>query len=192
METIDIEEEEEKVEIVRIPMSEARFLKWNPEDGFLYEFDNGFAESTHPAKQEETYIFANMADKFMQTNAFQQRGRLFAETRCWTSETQMRIPDVSFYTQTQIQSMAQKIKTVPSFVVEMISESDQAYRIEKKLREYFAAGVKTVWHIFPLLRMVRTFTSIKNEQTFTDNEEVFNAAPAVPDLQMSVEELFRV
>ena len=32
------------VSIIRIPMSKTAFLNWNPDDGFLYEYDNGFAE----------------------------------------------------------------------------------------------------------------------------------------------------
>ena len=34
----------EDVSIIRIPMSKTAFLNWNPDDGSLYEYDNGFAE----------------------------------------------------------------------------------------------------------------------------------------------------
>lgn len=48
--------EPEEVDDVRIPMSKETFLNWNPDDGFLYEYDNGFAEQTTGMKKEERYI----------------------------------------------------------------------------------------------------------------------------------------
>ena len=41
----------------------------------------------------------------------------------------------------------------------------------------------------PALRMVRVFTSVKSNTTHFETDS-FSAAPAVPDLQMMVDELF--
>ena len=78
---------------------------------------------------------------------------------------------------------------VPAFAVEIISPSDKADKIETKVIEYLNAGVQVIWHVFPALRMVRVFTSVKNSISHFETD-TFDAAPAVPDLTMTVNELF--
>ena len=41
---------------VRVSMTREQFLEWNPDEGFLYEYDNGFAVQTTGRKKEERYI----------------------------------------------------------------------------------------------------------------------------------------
>lgn len=59
--------EQEEVDDVRIPMSKEAFLNWNSDDGFLYEYANGFAEQTSGTKNNERYIISNIQDKFSTT-----------------------------------------------------------------------------------------------------------------------------
>ena len=48
---------------------------------------------------------------------------------------------------------------IPQCVAEVISESDNINRVEGKLDEYFSAGVKIVWHIFPVSKKVYVYTA---------------------------------
>ena len=51
------------------------------------------------------------------------------------------------------------------------------------------AGVRVIWHVFPALRMVRVFTSVKSITTHFEIDTFYDA-PVVPDLRMTVNELF--
>lgn len=181
--------EQEEVDDVRIPMSKAAFINWNPDDGFLYEYDNGFAEQTSGMKNKEFYIISNIQDKFATTSAFLERSKLFEEADIWVTEVQKRIPDMALLTRQQVLDGADDENPIPAFVVELISPTDKADKIETKVIEYFSAGVQVIWHVFPALRMVRVFTSVKNSISHFETDS-FDAAPAVPDLQMTVNELF--
>lgn len=181
--------EQEDVDDVRIPMSKAAFINWNPDDGFLYEYDNGFAEQTSGMENKELLIISNIQDKFSTTNAHAERTKPYEEADMWVSGTQKRIPDIALFARQQILDGANDGNPIPAFVVELISPSDKADKIETKVIEYFRSGVQVIWHVFPALRMVRVFTSVKNSITHFESD-MFDAAPAVPDLTMTVDELF--
>lgn len=174
--------------VAGIPMSKQRFLNWNPDDGFLYEFADGLAIPTDAMKNVERPIIQKILRKFTQTLAYQQMGEILPETKCWLTDERMRIPDAAFFTSSQIQESADDQHPVPTFVIEIISPSDKVKPVEQKILEYFNAGVQVVWHIHPALRMVRVFTSTRQNMTFFEND-AFNAAPAIPDLQLMVNEL---
>ena len=169
-------------------MSKETFLNWSPDDGFLYEYDNGFAEQTTGMKRKERYVIGNIQDKFDTTQAYQQRAMLFEESDVWVTDSQKRIPDMSFFTREQIADTSET-EPIPAFVVELISPSDKADKIETKVIEYFHAGVQVIWHVFPALQMVRVFTSVKASITHFETDE-FDAGLVIPDLTMTVNELF--
>ncbi len=188
METTLIAPDDEATAI-RIPMTKARFLNWNPDDDFLYEFDNATVEPVVAMKKAERPIVQKILRKFTQTQAYQQMGELLPETNVWLTDTQMRIPDIAFFTKEQIQVADDNNEPIPVFVVELISPTDKASKVEQKVREYFAAGVQVIWHIHPTLQMVRVFTSLKSSTTYFEND-IVDAGPVLPDLQLVVNDLF--
>ncbi len=190
MESTLLETTEEKA-VVGIPMSKEQFLNWNPDEGFLYEFANGLAIPTDGMKKAERYLVVNIQDKFVTSKAYQGGARLLAETDCWLTESQMRRPDLAFFSKESIRVVDDSSEPIPPFVVEIISPSDTVKRVESKIIEYFEAGVQVVWHIHPELKMVRVFTSSRRNVTCFEND-TFDASPVVPDLQLTVEELFTV
>jgi len=172
-----------------IPMSKQQFLNWNGDDEFLYEFDNGIVIPTDGMKKAERYLVVNIQDKFAALDAYRNGGRLLAETDCWLTEDQMRRPDLSFFSREAIRVTDDSSEPIPPFVVELISPSNTSKHVEQKVIEYFAAGVQVVWHVYPDLRMVRVFTSPRHNVTCFE-QDAFSAAPAMPDLQFTVDELF--
>ncbi len=188
MESTLLEKPDEEM-LVGIPMSKQRFMNWNPDDGFLYEFENGLAIPTDAMKNVERPVIQKILRKFTQTAAYQQMDELLPKTKCWLNNEQMRIPDAAFFTASQIRDSGNDQHPIPAFVIELISPSDKVKPVEQKVIEYFSAGVQVVWHIHPTLRMVRVFTSPRHNVTCFENDS-FHAAPAIPDLQMTVEELF--
>ena len=139
---------EDEMPIVRIPMSKERFLNWNPDDDFVYEFDNGFAEPTTGMKKDERYLIINIQDKFSLLPMYQQGARLLAETDCWLTKSQMSRPDLSLFTREDIRVTDNSAEPIPAFVVEIISPSDKADHVEKNqssilVRRFRSFGIST-------------------------------------------------
>ncbi len=161
----------------------------NMEDGFKYEWNHGIIEKTKTMNQEQTTIYLLLNRLFCQTKAFQEMGGLTAETDMMTSENQLRRPDIAFYSGDQIKKMKTGNNQLAEWVAEIISESDNINRVEKKLDEYFAAGVKVVWHIYPSTKKVYVYTA-PDEVTICMGDTICSGAPVLPDFQVSAKTLF--
>lgn len=172
-------------------MSKAEFLRWESDDNYVYEFNDGVLEPTTSMKQDEVYLFDTIENRFFQTTAFREGGRLRGEIDVWLNGKQMRRPDASYFSGGQLRQMAAGEKVISTFMVEFVSKSDDAPKYIRKLNEYFNAGVQVVWLIFPADHVVYVYTSPKTVIICTD-DDVLSAAPALPELTMTVAELFRV
>ena len=123
------------------------FLNWKPETRYKYEWNKGKIEKTIGMKQLETFILKALNRLFLLTQSHQNEGELFTEVDVMTSEEQLRRPDLAYYSRNQIIEMAKGINQVPSFVIEIISPSDNQNKILEKNQEYFSAGVEIIWLI---------------------------------------------
>ena len=158
------------------------------EDGYKYEFNKGIVEKTpRRMKIKELYISQNIKRAFTQTEAYRIGGELFEEVEIETLPEQGRRPDMAFLTKPQIKLSSNV--ALPSFVIEVISETDGINRVKDKLEEYFQVGVAVVWHVFPKQQMVYVYTSPMNV-VICRGDMVCSAAPAVADFQLSANAIF--
>ena len=71
---------------------------------------------------------------------------------------QIRIPDVAFYLKEKLPGgkipAEAVLAIIPDLVVEVLSPSNTAAEMDRKLAEYFAAGVRLVWYVDPRQRLV--------------------------------------
>lgn len=79
---------------------------------------------------------------------------------------------------------------IPAFVAELVSEYDDIRKYIRILHQYFDAGVQSVWLVFPEEREVYVYTSPKNV-TICADDDVLTAAPILPDLQLTANDLFQ-
>ncbi|MDB5352517.1 MAG: hypothetical protein JWN86_3764 [Planctomycetota bacterium] len=81
----------------------------------------------------------------------------------------VRLPDVSFISWERLGSRLIPKTPVPNLfpdlAVEVISEGNTAAEMERKLHEYFDAGIPLEWYIYPATRTVRVFTSPEHATT---------------------------
>jgi len=171
-----------------LPQNLNEFLDWEPNDGFKYEWNDGTLIRFSGMKKKQYYIYALLNDLFIDKR-YHQAGTFMAEPDVMLTAIQMRRPDMAYFTKAQIQSGRQGEDVIPAFVVEVLSESDQAYRIEEKVAEYFKAGVQVVWNIFPESEVVYVYTSRK-QVTICLEDDICSAAPVLPDFAISVSTLF--
>ena len=167
------------------------FERWlsKKKTDYNYEFVNGQAIKKNPMKQSELLMVRFLTDLFMTTQAFAMKGRLFPETDVYIDSFRKRIPDLAYFTDAQIQATRSGTKVVPAFVIELVSDSESFDDVEKKIQDYYDAGVQVVWYINPKSKRIHNYTSPKNVMICADND-VCTAAPALLDFKFEVKELF--
>ena len=155
--------------------------------GVKYEFNNGIIEKTDAMKKTELYILRNLEKAFRHTTAYAEDAMLSPEIETWTSKTQFRKPDMSFWTPQQV---IEEVESVPLFAIEVISPNDRINLVNNKVLEYFKSGVQVLWHIFPEQKMVYVFTS-PSQITVCFEDDICSAAPVLPDFEISVNGIFK-
>lgn len=165
---------------------------WNKysdrEDGFKYELNNGIVEKTpRRMKIKELYITDNIRRAFTQTSAYQKGDGLFEEVEIETLPEQGRRPDMAYVTKAQLNKGDNR--SLPTFVIEVISDTDGINRVNTKLLEYFEVGILVVWHILPQQQFIYVYTS-PIDVKICRWEMVCSAAPAV-DFEMTANAIFQ-
>jgi Uma2 family endonuclease len=77
----------------------------------------------------------------------------------------------------------------PDLAIEILREGNTASEMERKLREYFAAGCRLVWHVDPVTRTVRVY---KDPTTFelVGVDGVLDGGEVLPGFTVSVGDWF--
>ena len=80
-------------------------------------------------------------------------------------------------------------KVVPDLAVEVISQNDQAWEVIEKVREYFGAGVRAVWLVYPTVEVVHLYHSFSQIEVVTRDEAIDGGA-VVPGFHLALADLF--
>ncbi|GAB4038780.1 Uma2 family endonuclease [Spirosoma jeollabukense] len=171
-----------------LPQTLDAFIDWEPTDGFKYEWNDGEIIRFSGIKKRQYFIYDVLNVLFIE-KGYHRTGTFMAEPDVMLTAFQMRRPDIAYFTKEQIQSGRKGEDVIPAFVIEVLSETDMAYRIEEKIVEYFKAGVQVVWNIIPEQEVVYVYTSRK-QVTICLEDDICSAAPVLPDFTISVNTLF--
>lgn len=114
---------------------------------------------------------------------------LLAETDVMLAGIQMRRPYLAYFTRLQLYEVREGEDVIPEFVIEVISLNDDAEQVEKKIVEYFKAGVRVLWKIMPQSEVVYVYTVRKIVKICTD-DDVCSVAPVLPDFEITAGALF--
>jgi Uma2 family endonuclease len=77
----------------------------------------------------------------------------------------------------------------PDLAVEILSEGNTPGEMERKLHDYFTAGVRLVWYIDPRSRAARAYTAPDTYQELTDRG-ILSGGDVLPGFELSLAELF--
>ena len=78
---------------------------------------------------------------------------------------------------------------VPDLMVEVISPSDKAEELLTKIREYFEAGARQVWAIYPRERLAYLYDSPVKLRIITDGDDLIGG-DVIPGFQLPLARLF--
>lgn len=161
------------------------------EDPYKYEWNNGVVEKKpRSMNRGQLKILQNLMRLFAQTKAYAAKGELLSEVDMFMpAANRTRRPDIAYMNGEQMQNAPTGELSVCAFVAEVISKNDQINEVEQKLQEYFDSGVQMVWVIFPKLKQVKVYHSIR-DITVCFGDDICSATPVLPDFQISVNDIF--
>lgn len=163
----------------------------NREDPYKYEWNNGIVEKKmRTMNRDQLKILQNLMRLFTRTKAYAAMSELLSEVDMLMKTTnRTRRADIAFMSGIQLQEAHKGELSVCSFVAEVISKNDQINEVEEKLAEYFDNGVQVVWVIFPKLKKVKVYRSIRDIKVCF-GEDICSATPVLPDFEISVNDIF--
>jgi Uma2 family endonuclease len=105
----------------------------------------------------------------------------------------VRIPDVAFIAWERFPNRELPAEPIPSLApdlaVEVLSPSNTAAEMERKLNEYFAAGAQLVWYADPDRRTVRVYTTPADSHLLSE-DDTLDGGTVLPGFQLSLREWF--
>jgi len=106
----------------------------------------------------------------------------------------VRIPDLAFVAWERFPDRLLPPEPIPDLVpdlaVEVLSESNTEAEMERKLREYFAAGVRLVWYVSPENQTVSVYTSATVVHVLAA-ADTLDGSDVLPGFQLSIQEWFQ-
>ena len=79
----------------------------------------------------------------------------------------------------------------PVLAVEVLSPSNTRQEMDRKLRDYFAAGVRLVWYVDPVARQVQTFIAVDQSQLLAE-ADTLTGGTLLPEFAVPLRKLFAV
>lgn len=171
-----------------LPATFEEFLRFEPTDGFKYEWNDGELIKFANMRRKHLRIIQALNLLFDTTKAKKERGQLICEQDVMLTGIQLRRPDMAYFSDAQIRD--EDTEPIPAFCIEIISPTDESEKVETKRIEYFKAGVQVLWHIFPENGEVYVYTSRKTVQIYSD-DDLCSAQPVLDDFAISVNELLK-
>jgi Uma2 family endonuclease len=106
---------------------------------------------------------------------------------------QVRIPDVCFISWERFPNRRLPREPIPALApdlaIEVLSEGNTEAEMQRKLRDYFAAGVRLVWYIDPRTRSARSYAA--EDQFIEVNESgSLSGGDVLPGFELSLSNLF--
>jgi Uma2 family endonuclease len=106
----------------------------------------------------------------------------------------VRMPDVSFFCWDKLPGRVLPSKPIPDLfpdlAVEVLSKTNTPAEMERKLREYFLAGVRLVWMIDPRTRTAAVYTGPDAPDARLDETQALDGGEVLPGFTLPLAELF--
>jgi Uma2 family endonuclease len=105
---------------------------------------------------------------------------------------QVRLPDIAFVSLDRFRrrKRGEAISSLTfDLAIEVLSKGNTRREMERKLRDYFAAGTRLVWFVDPRKRTVRVFTD-PGHSTLLGERDTLDGGAVLPGFALPLRELF--
>ncbi len=157
-----------------------------------YEYVNGKLEKKKMPTAKHSGVATRMTIKmgiFLEKNKI---GRVYGDNTLFQIGENKRIPDVSFVSNEKIPPTGEPLEIwnfAPDLAIEVISPSETHNKVERKIREYFDAGVLQVWKIVPEFKTLTIYFSPTETKILTENDEL-TCEEILPNFRLALNEIF--
>jgi Uma2 family endonuclease len=173
--------------------TEADVIELHDRHDRLYELIDGtLVEKTMGWQESELAIWiATILTNYVRPKKL---GKVFGPDGMFRLEPeQIRIPDVAFISNERFAGRT----LYPSafwelgcdLAVEVISPSNTRREMERKLNDYFGAGVKAVWHVYPKSRELAAYTS-PADSVMLRGDDVLDGGAVIPGFAVTADQIF--
>lgn len=160
-----------------------------------YEMVRGVVVELEPMANRAATVAFELGRQLGNHSKSQRLGRVSTETLFLLDPKadSRRRPDVSFVSYerwprgTPLPDAAWPI--APDLAVEVVSPTDRAEAALDKVREYFGAGVRAVWVVYPELRVAHVFNSFTSIRVVA-GEDTLEGGAVVPGFRLPLATLF--
>lgn len=171
-----------------------------PDDGKRYELAQGELVEMPPPNRGHALLSARVFARLVVYAEAHDLGEVtgpdggfLLHTDPETGLETVRVPDVAFTTIARKSTAPDKIyRGAPDLAVEVISPLETFTIIRKKLRDYFAYGVKRVWLVYPDARSIEVYSNPEDELVILDMEGTLEGGDLLPGFSLKVKEVFAV
>lgn len=163
------------------------------EDAYKYEWVDGMVEKTKRAMDFKQFIiYANLNACL---ESIREKGKnpdgIFIQEGDIFFAANHRRPDIAWFTNEQIARTAHGENQVPRFVIEVISNKDQMNLVHKKMQDYRAANVETVWHVVPHIEEVHVYGGVQlKRMTVCKGDDICSADSVIEGFEISALAVF--
>jgi Uma2 family endonuclease len=175
-----------------LTIEQYRALSEDP-PGLRYELSDGELIVT----PSSSYFHNEIRDEFngrLRTFVKPRRlGIVISETDVQLDETTVRRPDVAFIHRERLQGEdlgRMPLAVAPSLVVEIVSPSDRASDLMKKVFQYLEAGAQAVWLLYPDVSLAYRYRPNKLEPEVFSKEHDFSEPELLPGFVLPLAEIF--
>lgn len=112
--------------------------------------------------------------------------------RLWPGR--VRIPDVAFFSWDRLPGRRRPEEPIPDIVPDLVAEiwstSNTPGEMQLKRDDYFAAGVRIIWEIYPEARSLHVYQRDANDATVLSADDMLDGSPVLPGFRVPLQELF--
>ena len=177
------------------PMTAEELLRLPTGMGERYELISGELKTMSPAGSRHGRIAMRIGSRLEQVVDRDKLGATFtAETGFVLSRNPdtVRAPDAAFVAAARVPAGGLPegyFPGAPDLAVEVISPSEAAAEIQSKVTEYFAAGSRLVWIVYPNVRQVVVYRTARASLALSA-DDTLDGGDLLPGFSCRVSELF--
>ncbi len=167
-----------------------------PDGGRWMELVDGELLSLDPPDGEHGTIVQNFSRElasFLQQSEFSSQAYACFELGLIVSRNPdtIRFPAACCFIEGERFSESDKIatETSPHWVIEIASTNQRRRDMSRRVEDYHAWGVKLVWVIDPIEKILHSFTHRRANKNFSE-EQSLSAEPVFPEFRVRVADLF--
>ncbi len=133
------------------PMTVEEFVQWDAPEGHSYELVDGEPVRMSSPAPLHNIVTARLLYLLWRYFERDPSGGAIAETDCRVSAKNVRRPDLSIFVAEEWRRLDLKRAPTPAptIAVEVLSPTDLATEVVRKVREYLSAGSQEVWVLDP-------------------------------------------